>query len=217
MRSIYRFRLWRVDADRVRIEGAITALCGQGIAVGEIAQRAPQPRHASAQACREIDDVLQRLTALEQRCRKESLSVFVPMGEEMSYRYQAMLIQDLVHALRSDRDRLPAAGSARIFHEWRTGRTRGANSVGGLADRGAASTPSALCTADGAQAGAWAPSPARDAGRPGVNARARRWMGDHGLSAPAAARTTCVIGCADASRTCTRMGQRLHDDVGIGL
>jgi hypothetical protein len=33
--------------------------------------------------------------------------VLVPMGEEMSYRYQETLIHDLLHALRLYRDRLP--------------------------------------------------------------------------------------------------------------
>jgi hypothetical protein len=47
------------------------------------------------------------LTALAERCRKQSLSVLVPMGEEMSYRYQETLIYDLITALRSYRDRLP--------------------------------------------------------------------------------------------------------------
>jgi len=31
----------------------------------------------------------------------------VPMGEEMSYRYQETLISDLIAALRQYRDRLP--------------------------------------------------------------------------------------------------------------
>ena len=49
-----------------------------------------------------------------------------------------------------------------------------------------------------------APSPAWDAGRFGVNARARHCMGVYGLSARAAAMKTCFIGCADASSTLTR-------------
>ena len=48
-----------------------------------------------------------RLNALAERCRKQSLSVLVPMGEEMSYRYQETLIADLITALRLYRDRLP--------------------------------------------------------------------------------------------------------------
>ena len=48
-----------------------------------------------------------RLTALAERCRRQSLSVLVPMGEEMSYRYQETLIYDLITALRLYRDRLP--------------------------------------------------------------------------------------------------------------
>lgn len=34
----------------------------------------------------QIDDLILRLCALAERCRKQSLSVLMPMGEEMSYR-----------------------------------------------------------------------------------------------------------------------------------
>ena len=49
-----------------------------------------------------------------------------------------------------------------------------------------------------------APSPAWDAGRFDVNARARHWTEFYGLSARAAVMKTCFIGCADASSTRTR-------------
>ena len=49
-----------------------------------------------------------RLEALTERCRRQSLSILVPMGEEMFYRYQETLIAELLYALRLYRDRLPA-------------------------------------------------------------------------------------------------------------
>jgi hypothetical protein len=45
---------------------------------------------------------------LAERCRRKSLSILVPMGEEMSYRYQESLIAELLYALRLYRARLPA-------------------------------------------------------------------------------------------------------------
>ena len=45
--------------------------------------------------------------ALAEHCRRKSLSILVPMGEEMSYRYQETLIAELQYALRLYRDRLP--------------------------------------------------------------------------------------------------------------
>jgi len=103
----HRFRLWRVDADRVKIERELPALFGPGVTIGQIAEMAPDARHGSPEAQAALDDVMARLAALAERCRRHSLSVLVPMGEEMSYRYQETLIHDLLHALRLYRDRLP--------------------------------------------------------------------------------------------------------------
>jgi TRAP-type uncharacterized transport system substrate-binding protein len=105
----HRFRLWRVDADRVKLESEIPELFGAGTTVGAIAEMPAGPRHATPEARATIDQLMTRLTALADRCRRHSLSVLVPMGEEMSYRYQETLISDLVTALRLYRDRLPPA------------------------------------------------------------------------------------------------------------
>ncbi len=52
------------------------------------------------------DKARPRLGKLQERCRVQSLSVLVPMGQEMSYRYQEMLMVELVHALRLYRGKL---------------------------------------------------------------------------------------------------------------
>jgi hypothetical protein len=69
----------------------------------------PDARHLLPGARAQIDDLVLRLSALSERCRKQSLSVLVPMGEEMSYRYQETLIAELLRALRLYKDRLPPA------------------------------------------------------------------------------------------------------------
>ena len=43
---------------------------------------------------------MRTLEALYGRCRAQSLSMFVPMGGEMAYRYQESLMLDLLRALR---------------------------------------------------------------------------------------------------------------------
>ena len=63
------------------------------------AQRTPQARAM-------LDSTMERLSALFERSRRQSLSMLVPMGQEMAYRYQEGLMIDLLHALRSFRDRL---------------------------------------------------------------------------------------------------------------
>jgi len=106
MSRAHRFRLWRLDANRVKIEREIPALFGPGVTVGEIAGMPADDRHRTLEARARIDGVMERLAGLAERCRKHSLSVLVPMGEEMSYRYQERLISDLLHALRLYKERL---------------------------------------------------------------------------------------------------------------
>jgi len=48
-----------------------------------------------------VASLIERLEALADRCRKQSLSIVVPMGGEMAYRYQERLVTDLLHALRA--------------------------------------------------------------------------------------------------------------------
>jgi uncharacterized protein len=102
----HRFHLWRIDENRVRIESAIPPLFGPGVTVGEIAEMAPSDKHHSPEARAQLDTIMDRLATLSERCRRQSQSVLVPMGQEMGYRYQEELIADLLHAFRTFRDRL---------------------------------------------------------------------------------------------------------------
>jgi hypothetical protein len=103
-----RFRLWRLDAQRVEIERGIPELFGPGVTVGDIARLPATERFRAPEVRATLDDVIDRLAHLLQRCRRHSLSVLVPMGEEMYYRHQETLVADLLHALRAFRDRLRA-------------------------------------------------------------------------------------------------------------
>ena len=102
----HRFRLWRLDAWRVRIEGEVTRLFAPGTTVVEIAESLPESQHRTPAARAQIDATMSELGELAERCRRQSLSILVPMGQEMSYRYQERLIADLLHALRQFRARL---------------------------------------------------------------------------------------------------------------
>jgi hypothetical protein len=105
----HRFNLWRIDAQRVRIEREIPALFHPGVTLGEIAEMRADPGPMAADTRAALDGLLARLDALAERCRRKSLSILVPMGEEMSYRYQETLIAELQYALRLYRDRLSGA------------------------------------------------------------------------------------------------------------
>jgi hypothetical protein len=103
----HRFRLWRIDANRVKIEREIAALFAPDATSHTIAEMPPDARHLLPGARAQIDDLVLRLSALSERCRKLSQSLLVPMGEEMSYRYQETLIANLLRALRVYKERLP--------------------------------------------------------------------------------------------------------------
>jgi hypothetical protein len=109
----HRFQLWRIDANRVRAEESILPLFGPRVTVGEIAEMAPAPGHETPTGRADIDGAVERLTQLSERCRRQSMSMLVPMGQEMAYRYQETLIANLLYALRIYRNRLGNAGGSR--------------------------------------------------------------------------------------------------------
>ena len=102
----HRFRLWRLDAARVRIEGEVSRLFAPGMTVAEIAASVPGPAQRTPETRAQVDAVVSQLGELAERCRRQSLSMLVPMGQEMTYRYQEKLMAELLHALRQFRARL---------------------------------------------------------------------------------------------------------------
>jgi TRAP-type uncharacterized transport system substrate-binding protein len=101
MGGINRFRLWRLDADRVAIEKSISGLFGGGITVGELPRAHPLSGLPAEETRERLLQAMRALEALYGRCRTQSLSIFVPMGGEMAYRYQENLMMDLLQALRA--------------------------------------------------------------------------------------------------------------------
>jgi len=111
--AFHRFRLWRIDVQRVNVEGEVASLFGPGVTVAELAEMAPAERHRDPVVVARIDALIAALEGLARRCRRQSLSIMVPMGQEMSYRYQETLIADLLHALRIFRRRMDVPHDAR--------------------------------------------------------------------------------------------------------
>jgi TRAP-type uncharacterized transport system substrate-binding protein len=96
-----RFRLWRIDAHRVKAEARLAALFRPGITPAEIARLAPTPEHRAAGYRADLTDLIANLETLNTRCREQSLSWVADMGQEMPYRYQEHLMSELLDALRS--------------------------------------------------------------------------------------------------------------------
>ena len=92
----HRFALWRVDAARIELEARWSDLFG-ATTPAELLVRDPslhQPKKA------EIWTLAEEFQALKQRCRKYSVSPLVPMGQELTYRYQESLVNERLAALR---------------------------------------------------------------------------------------------------------------------
>jgi hypothetical protein len=102
MGAANRFRLWRIDAARVHIEDDVVRVFGKGVTLGDIEKLAPasDARFADAAVLAEVRRLVADYEELHARSRRQSLSVLVPMGQEMSYRYQEGVIQDALAALR---------------------------------------------------------------------------------------------------------------------
>jgi len=104
-----RFVLWRIDAARVRAEHDISACFGPGATLGDIARLEPAGDLLRDGIGQEISRVITELEALAARSRRLSLTVLVPMGGEMAYRYQEGLIHETLSVLRAFRERWQAA------------------------------------------------------------------------------------------------------------
>lgn len=106
MGAAHRFRLWRIDANRVNLENRLPEIFGPTVLVGGIADLTPTAEDRSPDKLRRLDELLVQFVELLQRCRRHSISIVVPMGQEMSYRYQENLIEERIGALRGFRDKL---------------------------------------------------------------------------------------------------------------
>src|SRR6185295_11415955 len=102
----HRFRLWRLDAARVRIESEVAKLFPERLTVAEIGAQPPDDAQRTPAVRARVDGLIADLVVLSKRARKQSLSMLVPMGQEMAYRYQEQIIADLLDALRAFRVRL---------------------------------------------------------------------------------------------------------------
>jgi hypothetical protein len=103
----HRFRLWRIDANRVKLEREIAMLFEPGATLDSIVEVTPGAHQLAPETRAQLDELMLNLSALLEKSRQQSMSVLVPMGEEMNYRYQETMMADLLRALRVYKGRLP--------------------------------------------------------------------------------------------------------------
>jgi TRAP-type uncharacterized transport system substrate-binding protein len=99
LKGFSRFRLWRIDSAREKLETALKELVDPALThaqmravPGEQVMASPE-RRAAAQA------IMTRLLALRARYQRQTNSVVAPMGDEMFYRYQQSLIDEAATTL----------------------------------------------------------------------------------------------------------------------
>ena len=99
----HRFRLWRIDAARVQLEEDLVRLFGASVTLGDIEHLSPatDPKFEDETLRADVRRLIGSFEELAARSRRQSLSVLVPMGQEMAYRYQEGVIHDALAVLRA--------------------------------------------------------------------------------------------------------------------
>ena len=104
-----RFRLWRLDAAREKLEASLKALVDPALTThaqlravaGERVMASPEQRAAAA-------NIMRRLADLRERCQRQAKSIATPMGNEMFYRYQQALIDEATTTIATMLQRAPS-------------------------------------------------------------------------------------------------------------
>jgi TRAP-type uncharacterized transport system substrate-binding protein len=96
MNTYSRFRLWRIDAAREKIETSLKELVDPRLT--HIQMRAVPTDHLMTAPNKRdaAEAIMERLVELRARCRRQTNSLFTPMGDEMFYRYQQSLIDEAI-------------------------------------------------------------------------------------------------------------------------
>jgi TRAP-type uncharacterized transport system substrate-binding protein len=111
MNAFSRFRLWRIDAARERLETATKELADSGLTHAQI-RAASQEGMTAAQVRGDGQSIMDQLVALRGRCERQTNSIFTPMGDEMYYRFQRSLIDQAIDTLATLLERPVARSSA---------------------------------------------------------------------------------------------------------
>ena len=107
LKALSRFRLWRIDAAREKLEAALKELAGRRLTHAQMRALPAEHVMAAPEACTAAQAILERLAELRARCERQASSVVTPMGDEMFYRYQQSLIDDATTALAAVLQRSP--------------------------------------------------------------------------------------------------------------
>jgi TRAP-type uncharacterized transport system substrate-binding protein len=99
MRGYSKFRLWRIDAAREKIETALKQLVDPAFTHAQMRAVPGEQVMASPERRAVAQGLMERLHALRARCQRQTNSFVTPMGDEIYYRYQQALIDEAATTL----------------------------------------------------------------------------------------------------------------------
>lgn len=107
MRGVSRFRLWRIDSAREKLAARLEQVMGPKLGRDQL--RAGTVKYPLVEpASRTIAlSIVDQLTDLRARCQRYVNSAVTPMGDEMFYRYQEALIDEMTTSLTALLDNTP--------------------------------------------------------------------------------------------------------------
>jgi uncharacterized protein len=111
LKGFSRFRLWRIDAARERLERRLKELTDPKLTHAQIRSSLDGDLLTGPGACAAAQSIRDELVQLRARCQRYAASIVTPMGDEMFYRYQESLIDEATTTLALLLQR--SAGAAR--------------------------------------------------------------------------------------------------------
>jgi hypothetical protein len=99
LRGYSRFRLWRIDSAREKVEIALKQLVDPALTHAQMREVAGEEVVASPERRAAAQALMARLRALRARCQRQTNSFVTPMGDEIYYRNQQFLIEEAATTL----------------------------------------------------------------------------------------------------------------------
>jgi TRAP-type uncharacterized transport system substrate-binding protein len=99
MGGLSRFRLWRIDAAREKLEAHLNDFVDAGTTHVQMREASAGSSIATPEQRAAAEALLRRFLSLRDRCRRYTGSSVTPMGNEMYYRYQQSLIDEAITTL----------------------------------------------------------------------------------------------------------------------
>jgi hypothetical protein len=99
LKGFSRFRLWRIDAARERLEKRLKELTDPKLTHAQIRAFPGEDLLTGPGACAAARSIRDQFLQLRARCQRYVSSIVTPMGDEMYYRYQESLIEEAMTTL----------------------------------------------------------------------------------------------------------------------